>query len=383
MFSRTTNKGQIRRGDRAKSSHCTHSMQNQRRELEASIERARKELQEGKERWRRLHHERQTLKVRNSASRQPILLTAPAPKPARSPLQAICLAESAIQFDPVGDVNVNILPPPQSRQDSDVSSESQDTSHHQMVQVSRHSRYNQQYAAPNLKQISAFQHHAVVSFSALSKYLTSQKFQPSSQLNHQEMRHAFLMCQTEIAQQLNVPASEICWFVEWPYEACTQQRLCTSLSAWSAGCELSSLVARIAMLLECLFLVMEHEHLSSAADPFFKPPIHPILDAKASPLPPKPQPPDAAVLANASVRCGVNDLVQLDVAMRRILLPLVRQFRSLLPRVKWLAACIQIMRVAQTAIDALRSIPNQNVQASRMQGTDETADQVAQCCSEV
>jgi hypothetical protein len=205
--------------------------------------------------------------------------------------------------------------------------------HQQAVQGKRRSRHSKNCEEPSVKPISAFKHHAIVTFLALSKYITLPEFRSSSQLNHQALRQAFLMCQSETAQRLNVPASEICWLLEWPYEACAR-RLCTSFSAWSGTCKLTCLVAETALIIECMFLVMEHEHLSSAADRDYKPPQHPILDATAAPLPARPSPPNAAALAAAYVRCGLKYLVHLDVAFRQILQPLMQKFRGLLPQGK-------------------------------------------------
>jgi hypothetical protein len=347
-----------------------------------AIECARKKLQAGKEKWRHLHHQRQALKHRVDASRQTTLLSSLAPTPTRSPSQGSCFAESEIQTFPRA-VNGEAEPSTQPRQDSDFSKQSKNTLHHQLVQAIRHSRYKDRYASPSLKSISAFKHHAIVSFSALNKYMTTRSLGSSSHLNHQELRQAFLMCQTETAQRLDLPASRICWFIEWPYEPCPQQRLCTSFSAWSGACQLSTMVTRILVTLESMFLVMEHEHLCSAADPIFKRPKHPAFDSTAPSLPPKPQPPDAAALAAASVRCGVKELVQMKVALRRILPPLVRKFKGLLPHRVWLSVCIQCMRVAQTLVDAMRSIPNSSPQAGGMHATEARTDQDAQCSSEV
>jgi hypothetical protein len=348
-----------------------------------TIDRLQKDLQEGKERWRHLHHERKTLKHRISAPGQSILPSMPAPTPTRSPLQATKLAKSAIQIEPFADIKGKSQPPARVRQDSDLSMQSQNTLHHQMVHRSRHSRCNQHCAAPYRKPISAFQHHEVVSFSFLTKYMTSQKIRSFSQFNHQELQQAFLMCQTETAQRLNVPESEICWFLMWSCGVCAQHHLCTSFSALSGACKLSLMVANMTMISECIFLVMEHEHLSKTADPFCKLPSHPILGAAAPPLPPRPQLPDAAVLAATYVRCGVNDLVQMDVAMRRIMRPVVCKFKGLLPQGKWLTVCIQIMGIAQRVVDALRSAPGNESQESCKHATEETTDQVTQCSSEV
>jgi hypothetical protein len=172
-----------------------------------TIERAKNDLQEGKERWRRLHHERKILKHRISAPGQSILASTPAPTPApmptRSPLQPTNPAESPIQRDPFGDVKSQSPLLAGFRHASDVSKQSQNTIQHQMVQGSRHSRYNQHCSAPSHKPISAFQHHEVISFSALSKYMSSQKIRSSYQFNHQELQHAFLMCQTETVLNIN------------------------------------------------------------------------------------------------------------------------------------------------------------------------------------
>jgi hypothetical protein len=143
------------------------------------------------------------------------------------------------------------------------------------------------------------------------------------------------------------------------------------------------MVARILITLESIFLVMEHEHLCTAADPLFKRPKHPAFDSTVLPLPPRPQPPDAAVLAAASVRCGVKELVQMEVALRRILPPLVHKFQGLLPHRVWLSVCIQCMRVAQTAVDAMRLIPRANPQACRMHATEVKTGQGVPCSSEV
>jgi hypothetical protein len=355
-------------------------MQIQRRELEASLTRARNALQASKERWRRLHRERQTLKHRIDAPEQSILLCTSDPMPTSSPLQFTSPAESAIQSDPVCDVKADIQLPARG---SDLSKQSQNMLQHQMVQGKRHSRYNQHCAAPSTQPISAFQHHAVTSFSALSKHMTSQEFRTPSQLNHQELRQAFMMCQSETAQQLNVSASEICWFLMWPCGACGKQHLYTSFSARSGACKLTCVVAEMSLVLECMLLVLEHEHLSSAADPLFKPPKHPVLETSPSPLPQRPDTPDAKVLASASVFCSVTDRVQVEVAVRQIIEPMVRQFRSLLPQSKWLSVCVQVIRIAETAGQVLRAIPSHHPASSRMHEVDARTYQDAQCCSQV
>jgi hypothetical protein len=350
-------------------------MQKRRRDLEMAIERVRKGLQEGKRRWRRLHHENRILIHRISAAQQPSLLLKQARTHPRSPLQAIYLAKAVFEPDPVGAVEEDIQLPAHPGQDSDRRKESENMVHCQVVKGPRHSRYNQHCAAPSPKPISAFKHHATVSFSVLSKYMTSQKFRSSSQSNHQALRQAFLMYQTETAERLNVPASKICWYLEWPYEASAERRLCSSFPALSGACKLTSMVAQVIMGLECLFLVMEHEQLTNAADPFFKPPGHPILDAPAPPLPTKPQLPDAAELATAFVRYSVTHVVQMHEALQAILAPLIRQSRCFLPKGKWLAVCTQMLQISQLTVSSLRSTSSQNPQESRPHATEAGTDQ--------
>jgi hypothetical protein len=358
-------------------------MQKRRRELEVSIDRVRQVLQERKRRWRRLHHESQTLKHRISAPHQTILLSEQAPTPQRSPLQAARLAGSAIQTDPVGAVKENTQAPVPSRGYWDVRKEPESKAQHQMVKGSRRSTYHQHCAAPSRKAISAFKHHATVSFSILGKYMTSQKLRSSSQCGHQELRRAFLMYQNETAQRLKVPASRICWYLEWPYEVCAHRRLCTSFSAWSGACQLTSMVAQIVMSLESLFLVMEHEHLKNAADPLFKPPKHPILETRAPPHPTRPQLPEPMELATAYLRCSVTDLLQMPVAMRTIFQPLVRQSRCFLPEGKWLTICLQMLHIAQLTVESLRSTTRQKSQASGTHSTEASTNQGAECSFEV
>jgi hypothetical protein len=359
-------------------------MQIQRWELEASLTRTRNALQEGKQRWRRLHHERQTLKHRINAPEQSIVLCTPEPVASRSPLQLTCFDESAFQSDPIGHVRADIEVPVLPMRGSALNKQSQSMLQHQMVQGKRHSRYGKQHCAtPSTEPISDFQHHAVTSFSALSKYMTSQEFRTPSQLNHRELRQAFLMCQSETAQRLNMPSSKICWFLMWPCGACGKQQLVTSFSARSGACKLTSLMAEMSLVVECMFLVLEHEHLSSAADPLFKPPKHPVLETTATPLPQRPESPDAALLASTSVFCSVTDRVQVGVAVRRIIEPMVRHFRSLLPLSMWLSVCIQVIRMAESSGQVLRAILRQHPESSQMNAMEAKTNQDAQCCSEV
>jgi hypothetical protein len=89
------------------------------------------------------------------------------------------------------------------------------------------------------------------------------------------------------------------------------------------------------------------------------------------------------VLAAASLRCNIQDFVPLEVAMRRIIQPLVRQYKVLLPQSKWVAVCIQLLRISKTVVDVLQSVPNQDHQDACKDTPEATSDQDAHCCFEV
>jgi hypothetical protein len=351
-----------------------HSLQAQKRELEVAVRRARKALQSGKERWRRLVLERQTLKQRICAHQ--LLPGAPGPF-VTSPRQVIKVIELADQLeDPFGAVKGNNQLIEQPGQGCKQHKNSKGAEHgQQMVQGLRHSWGNENYPAYVKKPISSFQQHAIISFSAVSKYMTPQEFRSASQFNFQELRHAIITFQTETAQRLDVPASEICWFVEWPYSGPSQQCLCASFLLWSRSCKLSAMISRIAITLECSFLVLEHEHLESSTLPSSKPPAHPILDDANVPFPPRPQPPQAAALASASARCGVDEFIQVESVLRAIIDPMLQRYKGFLPLGKWLAVCKQIMRVGGAMIDALHAIPDCTPVEGRTNTLERSSDQ--------
>ena len=47
-------------------------------------------------------------------------------------------------------------------------------------------------------------------------------------------------------------------------------------------------------------------------------------------------------------------------ALRSIIEPLLEKFRLLLLRDKWLAVCMQCMRVGQAVVDVLHTVPAEN-----------------------
>jgi hypothetical protein len=334
------------------------AMQARRKQLDECIARARKDIQESKARWRRLHHQRQALKQRIQASQPlPLLLATPVAHKL-SALQAMYLAGTAVHTpDPLSVLKGDSESTEQLRGCRVASIDIANTGSGQVLQSSRNSRYMHHCAAPTTRQASAFKFHASISFSAVIKHMTPQEIQ-SRQFHQQELRHAISAFQTETAQRLGVPASEICWVLEWPYLGRAQQHLCSSFSSWRGACKLSSAVAQIAMTMETLFLVLEYEHLASVTMPSYNRPAHPILDEVPTSYPTSPSPPDAFDLAAISVRCGVSEFIQVEEALRTVMEPLLRKYKELLTRDKWLLVCTKTISIGQEMVEVLRSVPD-------------------------
>jgi hypothetical protein len=336
-----------------------------------------KDLQAGKERWRGLLLERRTLQHRISAP-QPLPVM---PQPALPPRQAFSAAESTFwPSNPLHALTEESKRGSWGSGDCRAHRDSQDmSSDHQMVPKHRPSRYHVHAAPPASSPIPTYKSNAKMSFSALSRYMTPQEFRSSCESNHQELRHGIQAFQTETAQRLGVPISEICWHLEWPLVG-TPQCLCTRTVFRNAS-YLSTSVGKIALTLECLFLVLEHEELAHATTPYCNPPVHPTLDKTALSLPPRPQPPDAAALASALARCGFSDFIPVEDALRAILGPLLRKFKGLLPRDKWLAVCMQSMHTLQAVVESLRVLVDEQLleEQAEQEGKRAGEHQVSLC----
>lgn len=312
----------------------------------------KEQLQAGRERWRHLRMERQTIQHR----------TVPPPPADPEPSQSCMQSEASIAEASVKACNAEEQVS-QSTPSSNIQfrADVAKLCAEEMVLLAQKGIQRPanplQGAMPSQRPISSFKHHASISFAAVSKYMTPQEFRSSCQFNFQELRHAIKDYQHQIAKSLQVPSSDICWFLEWPY-ATVSPALSVSSSVVSPECRLSATTAHIATAMECLFLIMEYEHLASTSIPSFKPPVHPTLDASAPP-PATPTPPDQAVLAAAYMRCGVNQRMHAEAAVRGILQPVLQRYKGLLPREKWLAVCMQSMRVGQAVVDVLRAVPEQ------------------------
>jgi hypothetical protein len=127
--------------------------------------------------------------------------------------------------------------------------------------------------------------------------------------------------------------------------------------------------------MECFFLIMEHECLASASDACFKPTVHSKVDASVPTLL-LPRPPDPAAHSKVFMRCGVNQRMHAEPAVRGVLEPLLQKYKALLPWDKWLTVCMQCMRVVRAVADTLRNLPEPGEQAVRGDQELEKADQV-------
>jgi hypothetical protein len=245
---------------------------------------------------------------------------------------------------------------------------------HQLVAAPTHSRGRLQSPGRSQKPISAYMHHARISFSAVNRFMTSGEHWSSSHFRCRELWHAVQLYQADVAQRLQLPVKEICWFLELPFADVSPQ-LSASSSAVSPECRCSVALADVIIRMECFFLIMEHECLASASDACFKPRVHSKVDASV-PILKLPLSPDPAALADVFLRCGVNQRVHAAPAVRGVLEPLLQKYKALLPRDKWLTVCMQCMGVVGAVADALIALPEHRERAVNGHQEWEKADQV-------
>jgi hypothetical protein len=245
---------------------------------------------------------------------------------------------------------------------------------HQLVAAPKRGRGRLQRPGRSQRPISAYMHHTRISFSAVNKFMTSGELWSSSHLRCQDLRSAVQQYQADVAQRLQLPVDEICWFLELPYADVSPQ-LSASTSAVSPECRCSVALADVIIRMECFFLIMEHECLASASNVFFKPTVHSKVDASVPTLM-SPRPPDPAALADVFLRCGVNQRVHAAPAVRGVLEPLLQKYKALLPRDKWLTVCMQCMGVVGAVADALIALPEHRERAVNGHQEWEKADQV-------
>lgn len=330
-----------------------------RRELEDKLQHTKQQLQASQVQWRRLRMERLSLQLRCSLDAH----AEHAPPVPPRPQQPTCMPTDASASSSRGEApppqtiavcNLGVAAETQSQMPGPKESVQRCVQEHMQLAQHRTQRGgHHQTKRPSQRPISSYKHHARMSFSDVSKYMTPQEFRSSCRFNFQELRNAIADYQAAVVAQLDTHVSDVCWFLEWPYEG-FETPLSVSTSIASPECRLSVTAGHIAQAMECLFLIIEYEHLASASVPSYKGPEHPTLEESAAPHT-APSPPDPGVLAGTYLRCGTNQRVPAERALRALLEPLLERFRVLLPRRKWLAVCMQSMRGVQAVADVLRT----------------------------
>jgi hypothetical protein len=143
--------------------------------------------------------------------------------------------------------------------------------------------------------------------------------------------------QSSIREHLQQPAADVCWFFRWP---CSDFELCYSAGTNSPECSLACSLCFASASIEALFLVLEHEAARALTDPTYRAPQHPSLAALHVCEPPRPRAEDLKVFC---VRTAIDGVCSLDVAVARVLQPILRDQRRRLPRTAWRRACVQCM----------------------------------------
>jgi hypothetical protein len=348
------------------------ALQEQRQKLEEAVHVTQERLRAGKQAWRHLHMKRRTLQQRLSSPSpppsRPLMHARPGYPLARPSVTSFSALSSHQSAAKASTQKARLYMPPDevNRFQSDASRSC--THAHELVTAPMRSRGRLQSPERSQKPISAYMHHAPISFSAINKFMTS------GDLRCQELRHAVACYQADVANRLRLPVEEICWFLELPYADVSPQ-LSASTSAASPECRCSVALADVIVKMECFFLIMEYEYFASASDACFKPTVHSKVDELVPTLM-LPRPPDPAALAKVFMRCGVNQRMHAAPAVRGVLEPLLQKYKALLPLDKWLTVCLQCMRVVRAVGDALRAQPEQRERTVHGDQKRDKADQV-------
>lgn len=261
-------------------------LQAQHRELHDSVQCTKQKIQASREQGRRLRLERHTLLQRcaaasNALHAPPVAPAPPSPHPTGIESPCACGGEAPTPQTPA--VCSPDVDRPHSRMErpKETIQNCVQQLHRQIAQRSMHGR-DHKPLSDSQRPMSSYKHHVSMSFADVSKHMTPQEFRSSSRFNFRELRNAVAEYQTDAASQLGSQVSDICWFLEWPYEK-IQPPLSASMSIDTIEGHISGHLGHIAIFLECLFLVMEYEHLASAAMSSYASPEHPTLDESAPP----------------------------------------------------------------------------------------------------
>jgi hypothetical protein len=130
------------------------------------------------------------------------------------------------------------------------------------------------------------------------------------------------------------PADNFVCRVSWSCLLVLQVPCSADSIVWAGGFSpersLSASLALIAATIECKFLCLEHQSVTSASECTADVELHGgavAADLQRMFLSP-PEPPDPALLARLHLRCGVGDLVPLTAGVHRVIAPMLRRFRD-------------------------------------------------------
>lgn len=310
--------------------HCvcnnTQHVQKQRQELEAAIRDRQETLSQLVTQARRLRDTRSSLLGRiDAAEATPHPPQPPPPPPLTTPAPLI-----------------------------------RSTSHHYTI-------FGEQLTQP--RPPSAFTHMCAVSYAEVAAHIPSNP--PRSPTDPHGIVDALQSFLRATSNRLGCPPSDICFFVQLPFEAppappgssrslpndAPLRPLSHSAGVTSAPCCLTMSVAFLALSIEATFLVREHACLleastDTATSTETDPPDAEDLVASEAPVLLAPLP-DAAACRRLVLRCGVGDTCPLHDALAALLPPLLRRYRTSLPHAVWRRVCLQAIRLVQSTLDGM------------------------------
>eukprot|EP00892_Ulva_mutabilis_P000990 jgi/Ulvmu1/10892/UM007_0069.1 len=210
-----------------------------------------------------------------------------------------------------------------------------------------------------------FPHVCPISYEDVAAHMPTDV--PCSQADPHGVMDALQSFLRATAARLGSPPSEICFFIQLPFEvpapagaAPTMLPLSHSAGVTSAPCCLSMTVAFLTLSIEATFLVREHAELLevSATKGAAGADAHTALEEERVPVdhfdeePVALAPlPDAAAARNLVLRCGVGKTCALHDAVAALLPPLLRRYRRSLPHAVWRRVCMQAMHIVQGTLD--------------------------------
>lgn len=323
------------------------TMLNWVQELHAAVESASQQVDEARAKWRGLQKYRTSLQQRVNAALQHSLdqlNTAPTHKESSE-----CAAVSGLNddmtarklaLDNLQSHNFQLVPRTVRK--------SQFAANFSPFSSLQSSYVPQGLSGQFTRPVTSFSSFEQISFAAVSAFMAPQK---GSTQEYNPLNHAIAAYQQSVSARTGVAVSDICWIIQWTVPE-SGPALSYSSSASSPECALCASTCYVISALEALFLVVEHETLLEASNHLYEPPTHPSLDSSEPPLTP-PTPPDPAVLRTAFIRCGLNQMIPLQLAIDRAVKPLLAQYRERLQKCHWRAVCMHYMHITRAVIEVL------------------------------